>query len=576
LAGWKIAVENAGRSEGLVGKKLANRDVNNRLSSRGIVLLGDYVNSNTKALFQCSAGHTWETTPTNVIHRGTDCPHCAGRAPLNKEIVNDRLADLGIVMLGDYVNSQTKSLFRNKEGRTWESTPSNVLASNDRQQRTGRPRLTKEAVNKRLADRGIVMLDEYVHQKVKARFKCRLGHIWAARPGNVLFGKGCPKCGKVSAAKKKRISVDTVRTRLADRDISLVGDYIDTRTKTRFACSKGHSWVTTPASVMRGSGCPHCCEQNQPLTKDVVNARIANRGITLIADYEGAHTNTLFQCAEGHTWGARPGNILQGKNCPHCDGQFPLTKEVVNERIADRGLVLLGQYTNNATKTLFQCGDRHTWETAPANVMAGNGCPICVGRFPLTTEIVNERIADRGIILLDDYINNSTKRRFQCSEGHIWETAPANVLSGRGCHVCADRTSDNDVFYLWLAGPQELVRLGDGEYLLKYGVTSERREDLRIREIAWAWSTTPRVLAIVKTMGPALWAEKAATTIGRCLTTNFSHLDGWTEFRIVNETELARFMAIAAEAAEYKIVWKNPVSYIKELNLKQLKLDFQP
>jgi hypothetical protein len=128
---------------------------------------------------------------------------------------------------------------------------------------------------------------------------------------------------------------------------------------------------------------------------------------------------------------------------------------------------------------------------------------------------------------------------------------------------------------LWIAGPQELVQLRDGEYLLEYGVTSERREDLRIKEIGWAWDTTQNVIAVVITMGPAIWAEKAAARIGQCLTSDYSHIDGWTEFRKVNDTELAHFVAIADEAVEYKIVWKNPVPYIKEYHLKQLKLDLQ-
>jgi len=557
------------------GNKLTKEDVNNRISSRGIVLLGEYINSDTKTLFQCSEGHTWEAKPTNLIHGGNGCPQCSGNVPLTKEIVNERLADLGIVMLGDYVNSQTKSLFQNKEGRTWEATPANVMSSNDCQQRTGKIRLTKEIVNERLADRGIVMLDGYEHQKVKARFQCSQGHTWKAVPNNVLFGKGCPKCGSISAANKKRLTVDDVRNRLAGRGIDMVGEYVNSQTKTLFKCNEDHTWETTPNSVMGGRGCPHCYEKNLPLTKDIVSARIADRGITLLGDYMGAHVSTLFQCSEGHTWEARPNNIIQGKNCPHCDGHFPLSKEIVNERIAGRGLVMLGEYVNSVTTTLFQCSESHSWEASPGNVMAGTGCGICAGNIPLTTEIVNDRIADRGLVMLDEYINNTVKRRFQCSEGHVWETAPANVLSGRGCYVCADHTSDNDVFYLWIAGPQELVLLRDGEFLLKYGVTSERREDIRIREVGYAWNTISNVLALVKTNGPAIWAEKTATKIGRRLTSDYSHLDGWTEFRIVNDTELAQLMAIAAEAAEYKIVWNNPVPHIKEFHLEQLKFDLQ-
>jgi hypothetical protein len=487
-------------------KKLTIEEVNSRVSGRGIVLLGEYVNTSIKTLFQCSKGHTWKATPRNVMH-GTGCPHCSGRIPLTKKIVNDRIAD-----------------------------------------------------------RGIVMRDEYVHQKAKALFQCSEGHTWKATPTNVLSGKGCPMCGRVTAANKKRLSANTLRDRLAGRDIVLLGEYVTCHTKTLFQCSQGHTWEATPNSVTRGNGCPHCAG-NVPLTKEIVNARIVDLGITLLGDYMGANAKTLFQCGEGHTWEAPPSRIMQGGGCPHCDGQAPLSKEVVNDRIADRGLVMLGEYVNVDTKTLFQCSEGHTWEATPYHVMTRTGCPYCSGQAPLTTEIVNERIADRGLVLLDEFITNHVKVRFQCSEGHSWEARPNSVLNGRGCPVCSETTSDNDVFYLWTVGHQDLVKLQLGEYLLKHGVTSERLEDRRINQVANAWNTTPNVLALVKTLGPATRPERKAASIGQRLTSDYSHLDGWTEFRIVNETELAQLMAIAAEAAEYQIVWNNPVAHINEFRL---------
>ena len=88
-----------------------------------------------------------------------------------------------------------------------------------------RKRLTKEIVNERLVDRGIVMLDEYVRQTVKARFECSCGNVWEARPNNILSGKGCPECGKISASKKMRLSEETVRDRLAGKGITLISRY---------------------------------------------------------------------------------------------------------------------------------------------------------------------------------------------------------------------------------------------------------------------------------------------------------------------------------------------------------------
>jgi hypothetical protein len=438
-----------------------------------------------------------------------------------------------------------------------------------------RQKLTKEIVNTRLFQRGITMLDEYVHQTIKARFRCSQGHVWSARPNNVLSGKGCPECKKVSLSNKKRLDLDEVHKRLEKQGISLIGEYAGSNAKTLFQCSRGHSWETVPAVLFRGGGCPICYEKNQPLTKEMVNSRIEDRGIIMLGEYLGAHNSTLFQCNKGHTWLARPANILNiRRGCPHCANQFPLSKEIVNERIAHRGLSLIGKYTNTVSTSIFQCSEGHSWEASPGNVMFGTGCPICAGNTQLTTEIVNDRIADRGIVLLDEYINNSSKRRFQCNEGHIWKTAPAGVLSGTGCPICAERFSDNDVFYLWIAGVQEHVLLERGEFLVKFGVTSERRDDLRIKEIGWKWGTSPNVIAIVKTQGPAHWAEKACQVIGKPLSSDLSHLDGWTEFRIVSDTELAQLMDIADQAAGHKIFWNNPVPHIKKYHHDQLKLEF--
>jgi hypothetical protein len=390
-------------------KKLTKEIVNNRLVDRGIVVLGEYVANHTKTLFQCSKGHTWKATPANVMY-GTGCPHCAGNIPLTKEIVNTRLAD-----------------------------------------------------------RGIVILDEYVTQKTKARFQCSKGHTWEGAPGNILYGKGCPKCGRVTAGKKRRLTSDTIRNRLKGRGITMRGNYVTSNTKTLFQCAEGHSWEATPASVTSGNGCPHCAGQ-VPLTKEILNTRIADRGITLLGEYIGSNTKTLFQCSAGHTWETRPKYLMRGSGCLHCAGQAPLSKEIINARIADRGIVMLSEYKNTDTKSLFQCREGHTWETTPYHVSKkGTGCPYCSQQAPLTTENVNARIADRGIVMLDEFITNSVKVSFQCNEGHIWDAKPNNVLNGRGCPDCAEpgfNPSEPGLLY-YIA-----VTTDDGNPLYKIGITN--------------------------------------------------------------------------------------------------------
>ena len=391
-----------------MGTKLTKEIVNNRISGRGIFLLGEYVGSHTKSLFQCKDGHRWNATPANVMH-STGCPHCSGNIPLTTEIVNRRIADRGLVMLGEYVNNSTK-----------------------------------------------------------AEFQCREGHTWMTTPDGVMFGYGCPSCGSREAGQKRRLTPDQIRDRLAGRGIVLLGDYETSNVKTRFQCDKGHTWRATPGSVLAGNGCPHCSDRF-PLTKEIVNNRIADRGFVLLGDYVNSATKALFQCDKGHKWEVLPSSIMQGRGCPSCAGQVPLTKEIVNSRIADRGLRMLGEYVNVDTKTAFQCGEGHTWEAAPEKVMSRTGCPYCSGMAPLKTDIVNARIEDRGLVLVDEFINNQTKVRFKCSEGHIWSATPNSILNGRGCPDCAEtgfNPSEPGILY-YIA-----VTTDDGDTRYKIGITN--------------------------------------------------------------------------------------------------------
>ncbi len=392
-----------------------------------------------------------------------------GSGRLTKRIVNTRIADRGIVLLGDYVANHTKSLFQCGEGHTWEATPANVMYATGCPHCAGQVPLTKEMVNTRLAERGVVMLDEYLSQRTKARFQCSKGHTWKGAPADVLYGSGCPKCGRVTAGNKRRLTPDIIHDRLKGRGITMRGKYVTSNNKTLFQCTEGHTWEATPGSVLAGNGCPHCAGR-VPLTKEIVNARIVDRGIVMLGDYKNSHSKTLFQCSKGHTWEAMPANVVNGSSCLHCAGQAPLSKKIVNARIVDRGIVMLSEYKNADTKSLFQCSEGHTWETTPYHVSKkGTGCPYCSRQAPLTTENVNARIADRGIVLLDEFITNSVKVRFQCSKGHIWEAKPNNVLNGRGCPDCAEwgfNPSEPGVLY-YIA-----VATDDGDTLYKIGITN--------------------------------------------------------------------------------------------------------
>lgn len=44
-----------------------------------------------------------------------------------------------------------------------------------------------------------------------------------------------------------------------------------------------------------------------------------------------------------------------------------------------------------------------------------------------------------GEVRSASYVNNATKLRYRCGEGHEWEAVPASITMGRWCPVCAWR-----------------------------------------------------------------------------------------------------------------------------------------
>jgi len=265
----------------------------------------------------------------------------------------------------------------------------------------------------------------------------------------------------------RRLTKEIVNERIADRGFKLVGEYVAASTKATFECAEGHQWGATPDSVMRGTGCPNCAGQVPP-TKDVVNERIADRGLKMLGEYVSSHTKATFACAEGHQWEATPTNIQSGKGCPICNRSGrkanTLTTQIVNARIADRGLKMVSEYVTASTKATFECAEGHQWVTSSASVMGGNGCPSCAGQARLTTQIVNARIAERGIKMIGEYVNTKTKATFECAEGHQWDAAPASVVAICGCPTCAnsgfDAAAPAIVYYLKIEADETYYKIG--------------------------------------------------------------------------------------------------------------------
>ncbi|MEE8402450.1 MAG: hypothetical protein V3R93_01715, partial [Candidatus Hydrothermarchaeaceae archaeon] len=106
-----------------------------------------------------------------------------------------------------------------------------------------------------------------------------------------------------------------------------------------------------------------------------------------------------------------------------------MLKEMQNYAKSQGGECLSKEYINNSTKLKFRCKDGHVWKASPAKIKMGRWCHVCSGWVLLTIEEMHEIAKSRGgKCLSTGYINNHTKLKWQCNKGHPpWWATPSSI-----------------------------------------------------------------------------------------------------------------------------------------------------
>lgn len=111
------------------------------------------------------------------------------------------------------------------------------------------------------------------------------------------------------------------------------------------------------------------------------------------------------------------------------------TLQVCKEHaISKGGLFLSTEYKNNHTKMLWKCANPNhiPWESSYSNVIGRNNwCPRCAGRFTKEEklEMAKKHAESRdGKCLSTEYVNSHSRMKWECKNGHQWETRFSKVI----------------------------------------------------------------------------------------------------------------------------------------------------
>lgn len=296
-----------------------------------IKLLGQYVNSSTKTLFKCDVcGYEWEVVPNTFVSTKSGCPRCANHEPLNTKIFIEKA---------------------------------------------------------KLKNNKVKVLGEYTGHNEKIDVQCvDCGKIWKMSPSNILGGCGCRECVLKKELEGRAKDPEVFKKELYELNpnILLLSDYERSDRKVECKCSIcGYEWSTRPNALLSGVGCPSCAN-NISMTHDefVEKAKKLNEYVDVIGIYVNSKTHILCYCKIcKQEFTCYPDMVLKGLKHITCrDFHRHLTHEmfIQEAKNKNKNLKVLGYYRNLHEKISVECLTcGKVYDILPQSILNGVQCRDC-------------------------------------------------------------------------------------------------------------------------------------------------------------------------------------------------------
>jgi thiol-disulfide isomerase/thioredoxin len=433
----------------------------------GRCLSKEYINDKTSLEWQCQKGHRWEAT-YHSIRQGGWCMSCARHEGKLLKLTEYATEHGGKLLSTQYINSKEKYQWQCSKGHIWNQTFSNLRKSGwcpkCKKERFDVFMLNRLR-NKVQQREGILLSEKYNSSYGLLKVQCKEGHQWQANAQNLLIGYWCKKC-----AGSDRLNLQQMQEVAAKKGGKcLSASYKNKDAKLLWQCSKGHQWMATPRNVMASTWCPKCRIKNSDDTNwpkvmkqaskkfflhnkhfkkhtlaKAGGAEMANflagirEGQCLTKEYTHSRVKMQWQCKHKHTWFAPMEFITAGCWCPYCNGKNKSTLNEIQQLAKVKGGKCLStEYKNSNQKLLWQCSKGHQWESTLAHIKKGSWCHTCNGGKRLTLEYMQAiALKHGGKCLSTTYINKYTKLLWECGQGHQWHTTYSTIYKGSWCPQC--------------------------------------------------------------------------------------------------------------------------------------------
>jgi hypothetical protein len=393
-------------------------------------LSNEYTGANRKYKWQCENDHVFEAMYSNV-YNGRGCKQCAMHSI--DDLKQKAKEKGGECLSTEYTVLNDKYRFKCKNGHEWEVIGSSILRGSWCRKCTMKS--IDNLKQKAMQRGGECLSSEYTALSDKYRFKCKDGHEWEATGSSILSGTWCLECYK-AINKSAQTNEDGKESNARKPSTS----------KSRG--SKSKILVTAKGEVIMNDN--KIAGENNRIDQDRLSKakqEIESKIKQKIELKNGIFKNVFrtavvskdintrwfveYTCDRGHLNKKRVDSVEKAW-CYECTIN---TIDDAKKLATKMGFKFLSEkYINSSTKYRWQCKNGHIFEAKYSNVYSGKGCKKCT---MYSIDDLKQKAKERGgECLSTEYTLLSDKYRFKCKNGHEWEASGAHILGKTWCPVC--------------------------------------------------------------------------------------------------------------------------------------------
>jgi hypothetical protein len=229
----------------------------------------NYKSCNEKIEIGCQHHGYWFSRPLYIL-RGNGCKKCAIEETAKKRLkttegfkqeVISNFGDKWLLDRVDYKGVLKKIKVGCKTHGYFTIRPTDLLHGSGCPKCAGKNKTTKEfnqEVISNFGDKWILDKVNYKSARSKIKVGCKIHGYWEVAPNNLLYGRGCPKCAGDNLSQTNEEFKNKIIKKFGDKWILDKVEYKRSNIKIKVGCKTHGYFLTTPAALYNGQGCPKC------------------------------------------------------------------------------------------------------------------------------------------------------------------------------------------------------------------------------------------------------------------------------------------------------------------------------